>query len=66
MLSILLALGTRSVTPGLPDSGQALACFVIALAGTTAVGCWASRVESLRLQREQDALLAATPAAGVH
>ena len=66
MLWILLALGTRNVTPGLPDAGEALACFLIALAGTAAVGWWGSRLEASRLTRERDALAAATPAAGVH
>jgi hypothetical protein len=66
MISILLALGTRAVTPGLPDPYAMVVSFAAALAGTTAVGWWASRLESLRIQREQDALLAATPAAGVH
>ena len=63
---ILLALSSRGVTAGVPDTHSAMVCFVIALGGTTAVGWWASRLEGLRLRRERDALLAATPAAGIH
>ena len=63
---MLLALGTRNVTAGLLDTHQALICLAIALAGTTAVGWWASRLETLRLRRERDELLAATPAGGIH
>jgi hypothetical protein len=49
-----------------PDTHAAMVCFVIALGATTAVGWWASRLEGLRLRRERDALLAATPAGGIH
>jgi hypothetical protein len=63
---MLLALGTRNVTAGLPNPHEALVCLAIAAAGTTAVGWWASRLEALRLRRERDELLAATPAGGVH
>jgi hypothetical protein len=63
---ILLALSSRGVTPGLPNAHEALVCFVVALAGTSAVGWWASRLEGARLRRERDALAAATPVAGIH
>jgi hypothetical protein len=66
MLPILLALSSRGVTAGMPDPHAALVCFAIALGGTTAVGWWASRLESQRVRRERDALLAAPAAAGIH
>lgn len=66
MGAILLALGTRNVTPGLPDTMTSVVCFLIALAGTAGVGWWGSRLERDRVRRELDALAAATPVGGVH
>lgn len=66
MSAILLALGTRYVTPGPPDAATSVLCFLIALAGTAAVGWWGSRIERDKVRRELDALAAATPVGGVH
>lgn len=66
MGAILLALGTRSVTPGPPDATTSIVSFLIALAGTAAVGWWGSRLERDRIRRELEELAAATPVGGIH
>jgi hypothetical protein len=66
MSAILLALGTRTVTPGPPDATTSAVCFLIALAGTAAVGWWGRCLERARVHRQLDELAAATPLGGIH
>lgn len=66
MGAILVALGSRSVTPGLPDATTVVASAAIALAGTAAVAWWGHRLERDRIRRELDELAAATPVGGIH
>jgi hypothetical protein len=66
MGAILLALATRSVTPGPLDTTAALVSLVVSLAGTSGVGFWAHRIERARVRRALEELASATPVAGIH
>lgn len=66
MGAILLALGTRTVAPGLPDATSVVVSAVVALAGTAAVAWWGHRLERDRLRRQLEELAAAKPVGGIH